>query len=201
MNQPVKATEDSPWQFVTETRGFNVYRLFDEDSGLYEYKVFGVIHGCSPERFLDVFMDVHYRAKWDRNIKEVCEKTIDGRTAIYWEARFPFPLTNRDYVFTRERRDLEVDGRKIYVIMAKSVITSKFPEKPGLIRVNNYKQNVAIESDGSNGSKIYMHYCENPGGKVPTWAVNWATKTGVPNFVKDMQKACLSYQKKRSAAR
>ncbi|XP_066470146.1 phosphatidylcholine transfer protein isoform X2 [Tiliqua scincoides] len=169
-------------------------------SGLYEYKVFGVIHGCPPDRCAEVYMDLRYRPKWDRYVKEVCEKIVDGRSAIYWEVKFPFPMTNRDYVFTRERRDLEVDGRKIYVILAKSVVTSKFPEKPGLIRVNHYKQNVAIESDGRNGSKIYMFYFENPGGKVPSWAVNWAAKTGVPNFVKDMQKACLGYQRRRSTA-
>ncbi|KAJ6656454.1 hypothetical protein lerEdw1_003742 [Lerista edwardsae] len=153
-----KVTATSSWKLMTETNSVSVYRLYDENTGLYEYKVFGVIQGCPPERCADVYMDVRYRAKWDRYVKEVAEKIIDGRTAIYWEVKFPFPLTNRDvsfsqYVFTRERRDLEVDGRKIYVILSKSVNTSKFPEKPGLIRVNHYKQCVAIESDGTNGSK------------------------------------------------
>lgn len=48
---------------------------------------------------------------------------------------------------------MEVDGRKIYVILSQSLSTSPFPEKPGVVRVKDYKQSVAIESDGKNGSK------------------------------------------------
>ncbi|XP_061477748.1 phosphatidylcholine transfer protein isoform X3 [Rhineura floridana] len=141
-------------------------------------------------------MDLTYRTKWDRYLRELCEKTHDGRTVIYWEVKFPFPMANRDYVFIRERQDMEVDGKKIYVILAKSVNTAKFPEKPGIVRVKNYKQSVAFQSDGKKGSKVFLSYFDDPGGKVPSWLVNWVTKTGVPNFLNDMEKACLSYRKR-----
>nr|XP_020641866.1 phosphatidylcholine transfer protein [Pogona vitticeps] len=165
-------------------------------SGLYEYKLYGILNDCAPELCADVYTDLNYRPKWDQFVRDICEKTHDGRPAIYWEVKFPFPLTNRDYVFTRERRDMEVDGRKIYVILAKSVQTNKFPEKSGIVRVKAYRQGVAFESDGKKGSKVFMTYFDDPGGKLPSWLVNWATKTGVPNFLKDMQKACHTYRKK-----
>ncbi|XP_061477747.1 phosphatidylcholine transfer protein isoform X2 [Rhineura floridana] len=165
-------------------------------SGLYEYKVYGILADCAPELCAEVYMDLTYRTKWDRYLRELCEKTHDGRTVIYWEVKFPFPMANRDYVFIRERQDMEVDGKKIYVILAKSVNTAKFPEKPGIVRVKNYKQSVAFQSDGKKGSKVFLSYFDDPGGKVPSWLVNWVTKTGVPNFLNDMEKACLSYRKR-----
>ncbi|ETE69815.1 Phosphatidylcholine transfer protein, partial [Ophiophagus hannah] len=137
-------------------------------SGLYEYKIYSILNDCSPELCAEVYMDLNYRTKWDQYVKT-------------------------QYVFVRERQDMELDGQKIYVILAKSVNTVKFSEKPGIVRVKNFRQGVAFASDGKKGCKVFMTYFDDPGGKLPSWVVNWAAKTGVPNFLKDMQKACYTY--------
>lgn len=62
-------------------------------------------------------------------------------------------LNPLQYVYVRERRDLDVGGRKIWVVLAKSSPVSQCPEKRGVIRVKDYKQSLAIESDGSGGTK------------------------------------------------
>ncbi|KAK1785661.1 hypothetical protein P4O66_019007 [Electrophorus voltai] len=203
----------------------DMYRRYAQDSGLYEYKVFGSL-STTPELCADVYMDLGYRKQWDSYVKELYEMDCGGLKAIYWEVKYPFPLSNRDtdrqrdrqtergrqagispcvcvgtvlldhmtqYVYVRERRDLEVDGRKIWVVLAKSSEVSQCAEKPGVIRVKDYKQSVALESDGSKGSKVFMNYFDNPGGNIPTWLVNWAAKSGVPAFLTDMQKACGRY--------
>ncbi|XP_034268380.1 phosphatidylcholine transfer protein isoform X2 [Pantherophis guttatus] len=141
------------WQLLTNVQGLCIYRVYDEKSGLYEYKIYSILTDCSPELCADVYMDLNYRTKWDQYVKNVREKTQDGKTAIYWEVKFPFPLANRDYVFVRERQDMELDGQKIYVILAKSVNTVKFSEKPGIVRVKNFRQGVAFASDGKKGCK------------------------------------------------
>ncbi|XP_071240787.1 phosphatidylcholine transfer protein-like [Salvelinus alpinus] len=82
---------------------------------------------------------------------------------------------------------------KIWVVLAKSSPQSPLPEKSGVQRVNDYKQTVAMESDGACGTKVFMNYFDNPGGNIPTWLVNWAAKSGVPAFLTDMQKACGNY--------
>ncbi|XP_029492428.1 phosphatidylcholine transfer protein-like [Oncorhynchus nerka] len=181
------------WEFFTETMGVKIYRLYDKETGLYEYKVFGVLATCTPELCADVYMDLPYRKQWDGYVKELHEKDYDGRSAIYWEVKYPFPLSNRDYVYVRERRDVDVDSRKIWVVLAKSSPQSPLPEKSGVQRVNDYKQTVAMESDGACGTKVFMNYFDNPGGNIPTWLVNWAAKSGVPAFLTDMQKACGNY--------
>ncbi|XP_017275001.1 phosphatidylcholine transfer protein [Kryptolebias marmoratus] len=184
---------DGGWELFTETMGVQIYRLYDKETGLYEYKVCGSLSACVPDQCADVYMDLMYRKQWDSYVKELKEMDFDGQKVIYWEVKYPFPLSNRDYVYMRERRDLDVDGRKIWVILARSSPKTPCDEKKGVLRVNDYKQSVALESDGAGGTKVFMNYFDNPGGMIPTWLVNWAAKSGVPGFLKDMQKACGDY--------
>lgn len=67
---------------------------------------------------------------------------------------FFFPDScNSQYVYVRERKDLDVDGRKIWVILARSSPETACAEKSGVLRVKDYKQSVALESDGGCGTR------------------------------------------------
>ncbi|XP_060242976.1 phosphatidylcholine transfer protein isoform X1 [Meriones unguiculatus] len=194
LHQPALA--GAKWQPLLEASGLTIYRLLDQKTGLYEYKMFGILEGCSPSLLADVYMDLDYRKKWDQYAKELCEQECSGQMVAYWEVKYPFPLSNRDYVYTRQRRDLDVDGRKVHVVLAQCICVPQFPEKSGVIRVKQYKQSLAIESNGKKGSRVFMYYFDNPGGQIPSWLINWATQNGVPNFLKDLVKACQNYRKK-----
>ncbi|XP_017654907.1 phosphatidylcholine transfer protein isoform X3 [Nannospalax galili] len=151
LRQPALAGAD--WQLLVEASGITIYRLLDQPSGLYAYKVFGVLDNCTPALLADVYMDLDYRKQWDQYVKELYEMECDGKMVAYWEVKYPFPMSNRDYVYIRQRRDLDVEGRKIHVVLAQSISLPQFPEKSGVIRVKQYKQSLAIESDGKKGSK------------------------------------------------
>lgn len=56
-------------------------------------------------------------------------------------------------MYVRERRDLDVDGRRISVILAKSAPEIPCAEKSGVLRVTDYKQSVAMETDGASGTR------------------------------------------------
>uniref|UniRef100_A0A8C1Y0T4 Phosphatidylcholine transfer protein n=1 Tax=Cyprinus carpio TaxID=7962 RepID=A0A8C1Y0T4_CYPCA len=172
---------DGGWEFFTETGDVKIYRLYNKDTGLYEYKVFGSLASLCELTLVVCGLS-----------SELHEKDYGGQKAIYWEVKYPLPLSNRDYVYVRERRDLDVGGRKIWVVLAKSWSVPQCPEKKGVIRVKD-KQSLALESDGSGSTKVFMNYFDNPGGMIPTWLVNWAAKTGVPAFLTDMKKACSNY--------
>ncbi|XP_075417680.1 phosphatidylcholine transfer protein isoform X2 [Tenrec ecaudatus] len=195
LQRPALAGAD--WQLLMETLGISIYRLLDQQSGLYEYKVFGVLEDCPPALLADVYMDLGYRKQWDQYVKELYQQDCgDGETVIYWEVKYPFPMSNRDYVYLRERRELEVEGQKVLVVLARSTATPQCAEKSGVIRVKQYKQSLAIQSDGKKGSRVFMYYFDNPGGHIPSWLINWAAKNGVPNFLRDLAKACHNYSKK-----
>uniref|UniRef100_A0A2K6EUW1 Phosphatidylcholine transfer protein n=1 Tax=Propithecus coquereli TaxID=379532 RepID=A0A2K6EUW1_PROCO len=170
LQQPALAGAD--WQLLVETLGISIYRLLDQKTGLYEYKVFGVLEECSPALLADVYMDLDYRKRWDEYVEELYEQEYNGQTVIYWEVKYPFPMSNRDYIYIRQLRELDVAGRKIYVVLAESTSVPQLRERRGVVRVKQYKQSLAIESDGKKGSKVFMHYFDNPGGQIPTWIVN-----------------------------
>ncbi|KTF81660.1 hypothetical protein cypCar_00044158 [Cyprinus carpio] len=171
---------DGGWEFFTETGDVKIYRLYNKDTGLYEYKVFGSLASCAPDLCADVYMDLNYRRQWDSYVK--VPPVAGGQMH-----------SDMQYVYVRERRDLDVGGRKIWVVLAKSWSVPHCPEKKGVIRVEDYKQSLALESDGSGSTKVFMNYFDNPGGMIQTWLVNWAAKTGVPAFLTDMKKACSNY--------
>ncbi|XP_059804149.1 phosphatidylcholine transfer protein isoform X2 [Hypanus sabinus] len=181
------------WELFVDIAGIHIYRFYREETCLYEYKICGTISDCAPELFVDVYMDLDYRKQWDSYVKELKELDHSGQKVIYWEVKYPFLMSNRDYVYGRELHDLNINGRKIWVIIAKSKYVPELPAKAGIIRVEDYHQTVALESDGKQGMKVFLHYFDNPGGLIPTFLVNWAAKTGVPSFLKDMQKACANY--------
>ncbi|XP_007462980.1 PREDICTED: phosphatidylcholine transfer protein-like [Lipotes vexillifer] len=194
LQQPALSRAD--WELLVETFGISIYRLLDQQTGVYEYKVFGFLEDCSPDLLADVYMDLDYRKQWDQYVKELYEKECNGEAVVYWQVKYPFPMSNRDYVYVRQQRELDHEGQKIHVILAQSTSVPQFPEKSGVIRVKEYKQSLAIQSDGKRGSKVFMYYFDNPGGQIPSWLINWAAKKGVPNFLKDMTKACQNYHKK-----
>uniref|UniRef100_A0A671RS48 Phosphatidylcholine transfer protein n=1 Tax=Sinocyclocheilus anshuiensis TaxID=1608454 RepID=A0A671RS48_9TELE len=170
------------WSELDEPQLDGGWELYSKGTCLYEYKVFGSLASCAPDLCADVYMDLNYRKQWDSYVKELNEKDYGGQKAIYWEVKYPLPLSNRDYVYVRERRDLDVGGREIWVVLAKSWSVPQY-----------YKQSLAMESDCSGSTKVFMNYFDNPGGMIPTWLVNWAAKTGVPAFLTDMKKACSNY--------
>lgn len=48
---------------------------------------------------------------------------------------------------------MEVDGEKTWVVLCRSQKFSSFPEKDGIIRVDDFNQCCAMQSDGKVGSK------------------------------------------------
>ncbi|PVD36000.1 hypothetical protein C0Q70_02970 [Pomacea canaliculata] len=141
------------WEFFVSSHGVTIYRLYNEVSGLYEYKIFGVLEDILPEICAEVYMDTEYRKQWDSYVNELYETEVDGKKFVYWNVNFPFPLWNRDYVYKRELRVLERQGKKVWVVLAESESTPSIPEKSGVVRVDDYKQCAALTSDGKVGTK------------------------------------------------
>ncbi|XP_058416597.1 phosphatidylcholine transfer protein-like isoform X2 [Diceros bicornis minor] len=164
-----------------------------KETGLYKYKGFGVLKDCPPDQLANVCMDLDYRKQWGVCVEELYEKECNGQTMVYLQVRCPFSKPNKDYVYIRERRELDVEGRKIHVVLAQSTSHPEFPERSGVIRVTQYKESLALTSDGGNGSKVFMYYFDNLGGEILTRLIDWAAKKGVPEFLKELVKACRNY--------
>jgi hypothetical protein len=68
-------------------------------------------------------------------------------------------LTTAQYVYGRKLQEMSLpDGRKVWVILARSVELAKCPPRKGVIRVGDYLQSMAITTDANGGTKgeIYI---------------------------------------------
>ncbi|XP_034496728.1 phosphatidylcholine transfer protein [Ailuropoda melanoleuca] len=78
LQQPAPAGAD--WRQLVETLGISIYRLLDQPTGLYAYKVFGVLDNCPPAVLADVYMDLDYRKQWDGYVEGNLRDVMFGET-------------------------------------------------------------------------------------------------------------------------
>nr|CAB3266809.1 phosphatidylcholine transfer protein-like [Phallusia mammillata] len=184
------------FEFLAESMNVTIYRQPKGNAGLYQYKLYATLPNATPDQIAAVFLDNQYRVVWDNYVTElyVVQKNQIGPDVIYFNVDFPWPLTNRDYVYARETRRIKQNGKDFIVIVMHSVTKHNVPEKKGAIRVSDYHQSLALELWNGKGTKAYIQYYDDPRGNLPSWLVNWAAKTGVPAFMADLQRACGGLQ-------
>ncbi|KAG0215358.1 hypothetical protein BGX28_000098 [Mortierella sp. GBA30] len=69
----------------------------------------------------------------------------------------------------------------------------KLPPMNKSVRVEEYRQDVVmIPSEDGKGCHVWFGYFDDPKGHIPSSIVNWATKSGIPGFLRAIQEACLS---------
>ncbi|XP_003387507.1 PREDICTED: phosphatidylcholine transfer protein-like [Amphimedon queenslandica] len=187
---------DDSWELFVECMGVKIYRKYKEESGLYEYKTHGIMADLDPEICAMVYLDWQYRKKWDTYVLDLkpIKDEASGLDGLYWAVDYPWPMSDRDYTFIREGRMMMVDGQQTWVVICRSRKFSNCPEKDGIIRVDDFNQCCAMQSDGATGSKAFMHYYDNPKGMIPAMLINWAAKTGVPTFLDLMRTAVKGYK-------
>lgn len=189
----IKEVDD--YEKFAETPQIQIYRK-PKEGGLYEYKMYAYLENFGPEQIANAFMDNEYRLYWDKYITEIfdVEKHDVGPNVVYFNVDFPWPLGDRDYVYTREvRKIVGDDGNEYIVIIMHSVDQKKVPEKKGRIRIYDYHQSMSLTNYKDHGTKVFIHYSDNPRGSIPKFLVNWAAKTGVPEFLDALEEACRGY--------
>ncbi|KAI8644130.1 hypothetical protein BD408DRAFT_401302 [Parasitella parasitica] len=195
---------DGKWEFYVKNSDFTVYRrpAHDRNPNLYEYRSFGGWSDVKSDTLAHVYLDLEFRKKWDKNMQshqyfKVEPAHEDSHHGNHFEMKYPWPLSNRDYAYTIERKVVtESDGKQYQVILGESLPSASFPERKGVIRIDTYMQNICIATgqDGE-GCSVFMDYFDDPKGSIPISVINWAAKTGVPAFISNLKAACIQYEK------
>jgi len=189
------------WSLFAETKDVKIYKYLRKDSNLYEYKTIGKINASYDSLIAVFYKDFSYRKKWDSYVKDL--KMINKGPSpelVHWEVAYPWPLANRDYLFYREMRKINVDGKEYCVVLARPADPNNLSphevvkEKSGVIRVTEFQQFLVCVDNGDGTCHISMHYFDNPKGNIPTWVINMVAKTGVPGFLKGLEDACNKYK-------
>jgi StAR-related lipid transfer protein 7, mitochondrial len=106
------------------------------------------------------------------------EKYDDGCECVYWGVKFPWPLTNRDYVYFRRGKRDEETGAYFQVSMGGT--HESRPATKKCVRVETYTNTMAMRDTGENTVEFVLIYYDDPNGSIPKAMINWAVSTAVP---------------------
>jgi len=155
--------------------------------GLYEYQAVGLLNGVAPETCHRVYSDLAYRKRWDDHMKRWSD--VPGLpNGVHWVVKYPWPLSDRDYVYTRVERTRPTAHGEAYVTLANAATAAGVPPKSGVVRVKEYRQTVVFlpapggSSGGPARTKVYLHYFDNPGGSIPTSVMQSVVHSILPTF-------------------
>ena len=137
--------------------------------------------------------DFEYQKTYDEYIKhKAIIEHVDGCEIVFHELKLPNPLTNRDYVYYRKREETKKKGDAnptMFMWYQRDLPNwgkDKRPEVKGVIRAGrgDFWLQSLLESTGENSCTMMMLQQDNFAGDIPKWAMNMATKKGLPNFFK-----------------
>jgi len=224
------------WEFVTRTsEGVDVWRQAVPDApGLYMWLTHGPIQ-VDAAVFAKVYNDLDYRRQWDdyaldlRKVSDLRdgEEDLDLKSELpkevipsddtsydggilYWSAKYPWPMWNRDYVFYRGVESDPETG--ITVAINRGGATDEVPEDAGnQVRVDTYfsllvaqpwdpkKQDDLVDRVGADAAgqgkwtDAFMMTFDDPKGNIPSSLVSYGVKKGLSSFQAKLTAACNSY--------
>ncbi|CAF4114614.1 unnamed protein product [Rotaria magnacalcarata] len=149
----------------------------------------------SAELLYDVIHDGDYRPTWDTAMLEgyeLCAVTHNSDIG-YYSMKSPPPFSNRDFVTQRSWLDWGHNHEKI--IINHSVNHLREPPRKNCVRGISYLTGYLLVPMGPSSCKFYYMTQSDPGGNLPAWVVNRASKVFVPKLMKRLAKACSKYEK------
>jgi len=187
--------DQTPWELlakVTDVGECLLYRRPFGNTGLYQYFVRGFFNDVTAEvAYCVLSLDTKYRKDWDQYALEVdVIDTIDASDCIYWACKFPWPLSNRDYLFYRKGALDNESG--IYMTISKAGPHSKKPEFSNFVRVDTYQAMMCFRQAEKKTEFRLIQY-DDMKGSIPKAIVNWAISSGLPEYLKKIHQACLKY--------
>ncbi|XP_031568420.1 stAR-related lipid transfer protein 7, mitochondrial-like [Actinia tenebrosa] len=189
--------EKVKWEVLSRQENMSVLRR-QMDTGIYEYKVFGSFIDINARSFFTIQIDTEYRKIWDHYAGklEIIDRDPESECEVlHWIMKYPYPLRSRDYVMIR-RSKVDEEEKKI-VLMSKATDHPKYPESQDHVRVNEYASQMVIKPHRmfeENGMDFVLHCYDNPRMTIPSVCTNYATASGIPEYIKTLHAAASNIQ-------
>lgn len=151
-------------QCTVRDHDVHIHRKPREGSDLYDLFAYGSLP-ITAEQLADINFDHEYRLKWDSYAKDIrvvrsfVSQDQLAQDLMYWEVAFPWPMSNRDYVFLRHRQVVESSG--LIVLISKGLRSTEVEEVSGVIRVEDLRTFIAIRGGVDGGCEFSMLYFDD----------------------------------------
>ncbi|CAF4940385.1 unnamed protein product [Pieris macdunnoughi] len=198
-------------------------------TGQYAYKVYGRYPEVSASDYAAVQIDGAYRKAWDSAVAalSVVQRGAHGiadQAVMHWEVLWPRLFANRDYVYIRRHKEVELttpktydftsvhakarqkyeeeargrDGNKVYIILSKACEHPDVPETKHAIRVTEYWSHMVVKTiHGADkpGMEFVLTYYDEPAvGGMPGGVAAWASSRAAPDYLLKMRRAATEYR-------
>ena len=191
---PVYSDSEIGWKKVKERDGVIVYEK--EIGDRTAFRGVALLEG-TPEKLVGILHNTERWRYWIEDLDEGRElERISPFHAIYYQAIDTlFPASNRDLVFesviTRE-------ADSSILIKMRSIEHPLAPETVG-VRATLLYTSYKIEPLPENRMKVVFENLSDPGGRLPNFLVDWASKSYPISLIQGLQKEMMeSAQKKAS---
>ena len=152
-------------------QGIKVWTIQAADNPMAQYRA-ETTFNTTLENAVGLILDTERGSKWIPNVSQiqVIERNDStGSFIAYMVLKMPFPLTDRDLVIKGEMRK-DAQGR--IIVTNKSVKDSRLPEKPGIVRINQYEGDWIFQKISEQSVKVTTHGYADPSGAIPKGIVN-----------------------------
>jgi hypothetical protein len=159
-----------PWQLRLNKEEILVYTRRVEASPILEFKA-NIIVDEPLDKVVRFFEDEKNMTQWYYQCvrAELVQKESVGKKIFYFVLHLPWPVTERDCVFSQIKSINPDNGVVSYII---SVLPERLLEQKGKIRVlslNSIWRFVPLK-DGR--TEVYFQQHSNPGGSIPSFLIN-----------------------------
>jgi hypothetical protein len=166
------------WEDVSNKDGIVVQRRSVEGYKLKEFLGRGVIQ-APIARVLAVIRDANRRAEWMPSCGDshLVEENLASRTQLaYHRTKAPWPVSDRDSV---NRAEMIVEPAKHRVYLPFEAVTvAQVPPVKGVVRMPFMRGHWLLTPvDGGKATEAEYQVFANPGGILPDWLANLASKT------------------------
>jgi len=161
------------WERVKAEDGVVVYEK--KINGKIAFRGVGEIAG-EPAKLVGILQNPDRWRHWIDKFKSgrLLEKKSDFHKVFYQSFNSPFPVSDRDLVYeSKITRDKESGT---VLIEMRSTRHPRAPKTVG-VRVNLIYSTYKIEPRTGNKMKVTFESMSDPGGAIPGFMVNWATRS------------------------
>lgn len=173
---PSQEQGKGPWERVSTSDGILVERRTVPGSNLKEFRGHGVVD-APLGRVLAIIRDAPHRCEWMAQCAEdyVIEENEAARVQIsYHRTKAPWPVADRDSI---NRAELRVDLARHRVFLPFEAIDHpKVPPVHGAVRMPFLRGHWILQPVGSGATDVEYQVHANPGGSLPEWMSNMASK-------------------------
>jgi hypothetical protein len=158
------------WKFIKEKEGIKIYTKNCPNSSL-KYTRGEATFRAPVEKVCALIANANNTDWWDKDIHGIKILGYEANRYIqyYFTYTLPWPVCDRDLV--AESRISTDPQTGIRTVIAKP-IPNAVPDKPGLVRINNYWQKWIIRPLEHGEVHVTLEGFVDPGGSIPAWLYN-----------------------------